>query len=66
MTVRDFTIKRHNYSFFLQKLKGYKGKQFIEWLEKIGSDPDISDRYNHYIAFISGGCTINCLNLQKI
>lgn len=27
-----------------KKLKGYKSKQFIIWLEKIGSDPDVSYR----------------------
>ena len=25
--------------FFYRKLKGYKGKQFLEWLENIGNDP---------------------------
>ncbi|MEK7553539.1 MAG: LAGLIDADG family homing endonuclease [Patescibacteria group bacterium] len=46
LTVRDFKqLKDIIIPFFYKKLKGYKGKQFIEWLEKIGSDPDISDRY---------------------
>lgn len=30
---------------FYKKLHGHKGKQFVEWLEKIGKDPDISDRF---------------------
>jgi len=30
---------------FRNKLKGYKGIQFSAWLEKIGNDPDVYDRY---------------------
>jgi len=31
--------------FFYKKLAGYKGRQFIEWLENIGSYSDVPDRY---------------------
>lgn len=31
--------------FFYKKLKGYKGIQFNEWMEKMGNDPDVYDRY---------------------
>lgn len=31
--------------FFYGRLKGNKGKQFNEWLEKIGDDPNIPESY---------------------
>ncbi|MDP2629128.1 MAG: LAGLIDADG family homing endonuclease [Candidatus Harrisonbacteria bacterium] len=31
--------------FFYKKLAGYKGDQFIEWLEKIGTNPEVPERY---------------------
>lgn len=44
--VREFDqLKDIIIPFFYKRLKGYKGKQFIAWLERIGSDPDVSDRY---------------------
>lgn len=46
LVVRDFIqLKDIIIPFFYKKLVGYKGVQFIAWLEKIGSDPDVSDRY---------------------
>jgi len=46
LVVREFDqLKDIIIPFFYKKLKGYKGQQFMMWLEKIGSDPDISDRY---------------------
>jgi len=46
LVVRDFIqLKDIIIPFFYKKLAGYKGGQFIAWLEKIGNDPDISDRY---------------------
>lgn len=46
LVVRDFEqLKDIIIPFFYKKLKGYKALQFIDWLEKIGSDPDVSDRY---------------------
>lgn len=31
--------------FFYKKLKGHKGAQFMEWLEKIGRDPRVPENY---------------------
>jgi len=46
LVVREFDqLKDIVIPFFYGKLKGYKGEQFTAWLEKIGSDPDVSDRY---------------------
>ena len=46
LVVRDFgELKDIIIPFFYKKLKGYKSQQFMEWLEKIGSDPGISDRF---------------------
>lgn len=46
LVVRDFKqLKDIIIPFFYKKLKGHKGNQFIEWLEKIGADPDVSDRF---------------------
>jgi hypothetical protein len=46
LVVRDFKQLRDIIiPFFYKKLVGYKGIQFMEWLEKIGSDPGISDRF---------------------
>ncbi|HEY4523997.1 MAG TPA: LAGLIDADG family homing endonuclease [Candidatus Paceibacterota bacterium] len=46
LIVRDFNqLRGIIIPFFYKKLKGYKGKQFIEWLENIGKDPYISDRF---------------------
>lgn len=46
LVVREFDqLKDIIIPFFYKKLKGYKGIQFIEWIEKIGADPNISNRY---------------------
>lgn len=46
LAVRDFNqLKDIIIPFFYKKLKGYKAQQFTDWLEKIGSDPEISDRF---------------------
>lgn len=46
LVVRDFIqLKDIIIPFFHRKLRGFKRKQFEEWLERIGSDPDISDKY---------------------
>lgn len=46
LIVRDFQqLKNNIIPFFYNKLKGYKGVQFTEWLEKIGSDNGVSDRF---------------------
>ncbi len=44
--VRDFGELRDKIiPFFYNKLIGYKSKQLIDWLEKIGHDPDIHPSY---------------------
>ncbi len=46
LVVRDFQqLKNNIIPFFYKKLYGHKGIQFMEWLEKIGSDPGVSDRF---------------------
>mgnify|MGYP001607186065 FL=1 len=35
------SIKNTIIPFFYKKLKGNKGKQFLEWLEKFGSDSKV-------------------------
>ncbi len=46
LVVREFDqLKDIVIPFFYGKLKGYKGEQFTAWLEKIGSDPDVPDRF---------------------
>ncbi|MBI2628219.1 MAG: LAGLIDADG family homing endonuclease [Candidatus Niyogibacteria bacterium] len=43
LIVREFPqLKNIIVPFFYKKLKGNKGRQFISWLEKIGTDPDVS------------------------
>ncbi len=46
LIVRDFgQLKNIIVPFFYKKLVGNKGKQFEEWIENIGSDPDVPKRY---------------------
>jgi len=46
LVVRDFNqLKDIIIPFFYKKLEGYKAIQFMEWLEKIGKDSDVSDRF---------------------
>ena len=46
LLVRDFgALKNKVIPFFYNRLYGNKGKQFIEWLEKIGSDLDVRSDY---------------------
>lgn len=46
LMVRDFhELKDIIIPLFYRKLKGNKGKQFTAWLEKIGQDQDVSNRY---------------------
>lgn len=46
LIVREFSqLKNIIVPFFYKKLKGNKRKQFIEWLEKIGSDPEVSSLF---------------------
>lgn len=46
LVVREFDqIKDIIIPLFYKRLKGYKARQFTDWLEKIGNDPDVSDRF---------------------
>lgn len=46
LMVRDFKqFKDIIIPFFHRKLVGRKRTQFIEWIEKIGKDPNISERF---------------------
>ncbi len=46
LVVREFDqLKDIIIPLFYKKLKGNKGKQFMEWLERIGNDPDVSNRF---------------------
>ncbi len=46
LVVRKFSsLKNVIIPFFYKKLKGNKGLQFLDWLEKIGSDPLVPDSY---------------------
>lgn len=40
---------------FYKKLKGYKGKQFEEWMEKIGRDPAIPENYKFIYTIYKAG-----------
>ncbi|MDO8582196.1 MAG: hypothetical protein Q7S16_04975, partial [bacterium] len=44
--VRDFgQIKNIIVPLFYKKLAGYKNKQFLDWLETIGSDPIVPQHF---------------------
>ncbi len=46
LIVREFNnLKDIIIPLFYKKLIGHKNKQFMEWLEKIGSDPAIPDSF---------------------
>ena len=46
LSVRKFSsLKDIVVPFFYKKLSGYKAIQFQEWLENIGSDPDVRESY---------------------
>ncbi len=46
LLVRDLgTLKNTIIPLFYNNLVGYKGEQFIAWLNKMGTDPDVSDQY---------------------
>lgn len=46
LIVREFgSLKNIIIPFFYKKLKGYKGKQFNEWLEKINNDTTVPKSY---------------------
>ncbi len=46
LVVREFgQLKNIIIPFFYKKLHGYKARQFINWLEKIGTDPTVGENY---------------------
>mgnify|MGYP001612629962 CR=1 FL=1 len=46
LMVRDFgELRDIIIPFFYKNLIGYKGKQLVNWLEKIGNDPEIHPEY---------------------
>lgn len=46
LIVRDVgQLKNKVVPFFYNQLAGYKGKQFVDWLEKIGTDSLVPERY---------------------
>ena len=56
LTVREFgQLKNIIVPFFYNRLKGNKGKQFIEWLEKIGSDPEVSEHFRFIYKIYKSG-----------
>ena len=55
LIVRDFgQLKNIIVPFFYKKLAGNKGRQFNDWIEKIGTDPDVPEKYR----FINKLCKI--------
>ena len=48
------TIKLHE-ALFYKKLKGNKGRQFEQWLEKIGNDPAVPDSYKFIYKIYKAG-----------
>jgi hypothetical protein len=56
LMVRDFGELRDSIiPFFHRKLIGYKGKQFVNWLEKIGNDPEIHPDYKVFYSLYKRG-----------
>ncbi len=46
LIVREFgQLKNIIVPFFYKRLKGNKGKQFEQWLEKIGNDPEVPETF---------------------
>ncbi len=56
LIVRDFgQLKNIIVPLFHKKLKGNKGKQFEQWLEKIGNDPTVPDSYKFIYKIYKAG-----------
>lgn len=56
LIVREFpSLKNIIVPFCYKRLKGYKGGQFKEWIEKIGNDPEVSDTYKLIYRFYHSG-----------
>jgi len=56
LMVRDFgELRDIIIPFFHRKLIGYKGKQFVNWLEKIGNDPEVHPDYKVFYSLYKSG-----------
>lgn len=56
LIVRDFgQLKNIIVPFFCKKLIGFKAKQFEDWLEKIGNDPDVQENYRFIYKIYKAG-----------
>ena len=56
LIVREFgQLKNIIIPFFHKKLIGNKRKQFEEWLEKIGNDPDVPESYKFLYKIYKAG-----------
>lgn len=56
LIVRDFgQIKNIIVPFFYKKLVGFKAKQFEDWLENIGNDPDVKENYRFIYKIYKAG-----------
>lgn len=56
LIVREFgQLKNIIVPFFYKRLRGSKGKQFSDWLEKIGTDPYVSETYRFIYKIYKAG-----------
>ncbi len=56
LIVRDFgQLKNIVVPFFYKKLPGFKAKQFENWLENIGNDPDVQENYRFIYKIYKAG-----------
>ena len=56
LIVRDFgQLKNIIVPFFYKKLVGFKAKQFEDWLENIGNDPDVQENYRFIYKIYKAG-----------
>ena len=56
LNVRDFgQLKNIVVPFFYKKLIGFKAKQFEDWLEKIGNDPNVQENYRFIYKIYKAG-----------
>lgn len=54
--VREFGhLKNIIIPFFYKRLKGNKGKQFNEWLERIGKDPTVPETFKFIYKIYKSG-----------
>ena len=56
LIVREFgQLKNIIVPFFYKRLKGNKGKQFNDWLEKIGADPEVPETFKFIYKIYKAG-----------